>query len=107
MLDLLHAIKEYAFVASEFPLMLTIENHLPVPLQNLLAQVGNGAADLYVQNRHGVAASLPVYFLFMQCRYIPVVVSEREEKPLSYMQGSSSWRKQKSRSSILLFSGIT
>ncbi|GAQ84819.1 Phosphoinositide-specific Phospholipase C [Klebsormidium nitens] len=37
-LELLHAIKEYAFVASDFPLMLTIENHLPVPLQNLLAQ---------------------------------------------------------------------
>jgi hypothetical protein len=38
-LDLLNAIKKYAFFASEYPLMLTIENHLPVPLQHLLAQV--------------------------------------------------------------------
>jgi hypothetical protein len=37
--DLLKAIKEHAFVASEYPVVLTIENHLPIPLQKLLAQV--------------------------------------------------------------------
>lgn len=40
--DVLRAVKEGAFVASDFPVILVLENHLPLPLQELLAQVSQG-----------------------------------------------------------------
>ena len=38
-MDVLKVIKEYAFVASPFPLILSLEDHLSIPQQQFVAKV--------------------------------------------------------------------